>query len=70
MWREREVGHHGEGTKTLRHPKLGVMSLEYSSFTVDGRSDLSMVVYNPSTPEVAAEVKRLIEAANPGVSAP
>jgi transcriptional regulator with XRE-family HTH domain len=70
MWREKEVGHHGEGTKTLRHPKLGVMSLEYSSFTVDGRSDLSMVVYNPATPEVAAEVRRLIEAANPGVSAP
>lgn len=70
MWREKEVGHHGEGTKTLRDPKLGVMSLEYSSFTVDGRPDLSMVVYNPSTPEVAAEVKRLIEAAKPGVSAP
>ena len=70
MWREKEGGHHGEGTKTVRHPKLGVMSLEYSSFTVDGRSDLSMVVYNPATPEVAAEVKRLIEAANPGVSAP
>jgi transcriptional regulator with XRE-family HTH domain len=70
MWREKEVGHHGEGTKTLRHPALGLMSLEYSSFTVDGRPDLSMVVYNPSTPEVATEVKRLIEAAKPGVSAP
>lgn len=70
MWREKEVGHHGEGTKTLRHPTLGVLPLEYSSFTVDGRPDLSMVVYNPATPEVAAEVKRLIEAANPGVSVP
>lgn len=63
MWREKEVGQNGEGTKTLRHPTLGVLSLEYSSFVVDGRPDLSMVVYNPATPEVAAEVRRLIEAA-------
>lgn len=70
MWREKEVGHHGEGTKTLRHPTLGVLSLEYSAFAVDGRPDLSMVVYNPATPEVAAEVKRLIEAANAGVIGP
>lgn len=62
MWREKEVGHHGEGTKTLRHPTLGVLSLEYSAFAVDGRPDLSMVVYNPATPEAAAEVERLIEA--------
>ncbi|SCM72146.1 putative transcriptional regulatory protein [uncultured Pleomorphomonas sp.] len=64
MWREKEVGHHGEGTKLLRHPTLGLMSLEYSAFAVDGRPDLSMVIYNPATPEVAAEVKRLIEAAD------
>lgn len=63
MWREKEVGQHGEGTKTLRHPTLGLLSLEYSAFAVDGRPDLSMVIYNPATPEVAAEVKRLIEAA-------
>ncbi|CAI9403215.1 hypothetical protein ANOBCDAF_01068 [Pleomorphomonas sp. T1.2MG-36] len=70
MWREKEVGQHGEGTKTLRHPQLGLMSLEYSAFAVDGRPDLSMVVYNPATPEVAAEVRRLIEGAGPRVSAP
>ncbi len=70
MWREKEVGQHGEGTKTLRHPTLGVLSLEYSSFAVDGRPDLSMVVYNPATPEVAAEMRRLIVAANALVSAP
>lgn len=66
MWKENEVGHHGGGTKTLRHPTLGLMSLEYSAFAVDGRPDLAMIVYNAATPEVAAEVKRLIEAANTG----
>ena len=62
MWREKEVGQHSEGTKILRHPTLGLLPLEYSAFTVDGHPDLSMVIYNPATPEVAAEVKRLIAA--------
>ena len=65
MWREKEVGHHGEGTKLLRHPTFGLMSLEFSAFAVDGRPDLSMVIYNPATPAVAVEVRRLIEAARP-----
>lgn len=64
MWREKEVGQHSGGTKMLHHPTAGLLSLEYSAFTVDGRPDLSMVIYNPATPEVAAEVKRLIEAAD------
>jgi transcriptional regulator with XRE-family HTH domain len=64
MWREKEVGQHSEGTKMLHHPTAGLLALEYSAFTVDGRPDLSMVIYNPATPEVAATVKRLIDAAN------
>lgn len=64
MWREKEVGQHSEGTKMLRHPTAGLLAFEYSAFTVDGRPDLSMVIYNPATPEVAAEVKQLIEVAN------
>jgi transcriptional regulator with XRE-family HTH domain len=70
MWREKEVGHHGEGTKLLHHPTLGLLPLEYSAFAVDGRPDLSMVIYNPATPEVAMEVRRLIEAADKPISAP
>lgn len=60
MWRETEVQGHGEGTKRLRHPVAGVLGLEYSSFAVDGRPDLSMVVYNPATPDDARLVAQLI----------
>lgn len=70
MWREKEVGAHGEGTKLLHHPTLGLLSLEFSSFAVDGRPDLSMVIYNPTTPADAAEVRKLIEASTAPVSAP
>ncbi len=70
MWREKEVGAHGEGTKVLRHPAAGLVSLEYSAFSVDGRPDLSMVIYNPATPADTAEVRTLIDAAKIPLSAP
>ena len=52
MWRDNDVrGAHGEAVKHIRHPVLGPLAFEYSAFSVDGRPDLSMVVYNPATPE-------------------
>jgi transcriptional regulator with XRE-family HTH domain len=61
MWRDNEVhGTHGERVKHIRHPTLGPIAFEYSAFAVDGRTDLSMVVYNPVTPEVAHRIQSLI----------
>jgi transcriptional regulator with XRE-family HTH domain len=62
MWRDNDVRTHGEGVKHLRHPVLGPISFEYSAFAVDGRPDLSMVVYNPATPGDAERIKSLMEA--------
>lgn len=59
MWRSNDVHTHGEGTKQLLHP-AGQLGLEYSSFAVDGRPDLSMVIYNPATPKDVELVKSLI----------
>ena len=64
MWRDNDVrGHHGEAVKVIRHPTLGQFAFEYSAFAVDGRSDLSMIVYNPIEPEVAQKIRGLIDAA-------
>lgn len=60
MWHEGGVRTHGEGTKHLRHPRVGTLALEYSAFAVDGRPDLGMVVYNPATPEDVARVRSLL----------
>jgi hypothetical protein len=60
LWRDNDVRHHGDGTKRLRHPVHGTMSFEYSSFNVEGRSDLSMIVYNPATPEDADRIRTLL----------
>ena len=60
IWRENDVGAHGEGVKRLRHPILGSITLEFSAFAVDGRPDLSMIVYNPATKSDADLIRSLI----------
>jgi transcriptional regulator with XRE-family HTH domain len=60
MWSDNDVRGHGEGVKHIRHPLLGPLAFEYSVFAVDGRSDLSMVVYNPATPADADKIRSLI----------
>jgi transcriptional regulator with XRE-family HTH domain len=65
MWSDNDVRGHGEGVKHIRHPLLGPLALEYSVFAVDGRSDLSMVVYNPATPADADKIRSLIGSGTP-----
>ena len=62
MWRDNDVRSHGECLKTLHHPVIGPLVMEYSAFAVDGRPDLSMVVYNPATPADLERVRTLINA--------
>lgn len=68
IWREYDVRTHGEGSKQLRHPVAGVIALEYSAFAVDGRPDLSMVVYNPATPADADRIRSLLKAADASIT--
>jgi transcriptional regulator with XRE-family HTH domain len=50
MWRDNDVHTHTEGIKHIHHPVRGLIAFEYSAFAVDGRPDLTMVVYNPVPP--------------------
>jgi transcriptional regulator with XRE-family HTH domain len=59
MWADNEIRTHGEGIKHIRHPVLGPIAFEYSAFAVDGRPDLSMVVYNPAS-EDARKISSLL----------
>jgi transcriptional regulator with XRE-family HTH domain len=61
LWRENDLSAHGEIVKRIKHPVLGAFAFEYSSFAVDGRVDLSMVVYNPATPADAQKIRLLVE---------
>lgn len=71
MWAENDVSApHGEAVKQIRHPLLGPLSFELSTFGVDGRTDLSMVVYNPATPEDSARIKSLLDEASSAAEVP
>ncbi|HTX50286.1 MAG TPA: helix-turn-helix transcriptional regulator [Caulobacteraceae bacterium] len=62
MWRENEVpGVHADAVKHIRHPVLGPIAFEYSAFAVDGRPDLSLLVYNPATPADAEGIAALMQ---------
>jgi len=61
LWRDHDVRDTYEGPKRVRHPKAGVIALEYSTFAVDGRPDLSLVIYNPATPKDAEKIRSLVK---------
>jgi transcriptional regulator with XRE-family HTH domain len=62
MWRDNDVRTYGEKIKHIRHSIAGEIAFEYSAFAVDGRPDLSMVIYNPATPADADKISLLIDA--------
>jgi len=61
MWADNDVRLYGEGTKRIHHEIAGPIAMEYSAFTVDGRPDLSMVVYNPESAGDAERIRNLIK---------
>jgi transcriptional regulator with XRE-family HTH domain len=61
IWRDNDVCNYGEGTKYIRHPRAGLIAFEYSSFAVDGRPDLSMVIYSPATAKDANRIRSLVK---------
>jgi len=70
MWRDNDLPRaFGEGVKHIRHPVFGPFAFELSAFAVDGRTDLSLLVYNPATPTDADRIASLLgapAAAQPG----
>ncbi|WP_116089619.1 helix-turn-helix transcriptional regulator [Sphingomonas crusticola] len=63
LWQDNEVVAHSEGSKRIRHPQAGPLELEFSSFAVEGRPELGMIVYNPVSEADADRIRELIRAA-------
>ncbi|EPB4205329.1 helix-turn-helix transcriptional regulator [Yersinia enterocolitica] len=62
MWEESKVGDCPDEGRSLRHPILGEIEIEYSAFAVDGRPDLTMIVYNPVSDADADRIRVLATA--------
>lgn len=56
-WRSNDVASHGEGAKRIYHPQAGAIDLEFSAFSVEGRPDLAMLVFNPATEESRQKIE-------------
>lgn len=61
IWRDNDVRNQGDGVKRLQHETLGLIELEYSGFAIDGRPDLSMIVYSPMSTSDADRIRQLIQ---------
>jgi len=62
LWKDNEIVAHTEGVKQIRHPAAGLVKLEFSSFAVEGRPELGMIVYNPATRADTEKVRALVDA--------
>src|ERR1700748_821181 len=70
MWRDNDVQAHGDGNKILHHPTAGPLSMAFSGFAIDGRPDLTMVIYNPATAADADKVRGLLKSPKKPVRGP
>lgn len=61
MWHENSVTEAPTDiVKHIDHPVLGPFAFEHSTFSVDGRPDLTLVVYNPATPADAEKLRTVL----------
>jgi transcriptional regulator with XRE-family HTH domain len=60
IWQSFDVTEGGEGTKRMRHPVVGLIDYELSTLSVDGRPDLAVVVFNPTTKADREKVRQLL----------
>jgi transcriptional regulator with XRE-family HTH domain len=61
LWLDNDVVAHGEGVKRIHHPDAGLLAMEFSSFTVEGRPELGMIIYNPATRDDAERLQLLLD---------
>lgn len=62
LWQDNDVVAHGEGVKRIHHSDAGLLAMEFSSFAVEGRPELGMIVYNPASSADAERLRLLLGA--------
>lgn len=61
MWKDNDVLDLLHTVKHVRHPVLGKLSFECSAFGVDGRQDLTMILFLPASTDVAKRITKLLK---------
>ncbi|AJE85242.1 MULTISPECIES: helix-turn-helix domain-containing protein [Streptomyces] len=60
LWAAHDVQEKGYGTKRLRHPLVGELTLSYETFKLPADEDLSLVTYHAEPGSPSAEALRLL----------
>jgi transcriptional regulator with XRE-family HTH domain len=61
LWQDNDVVAHHEGVKRIHHPDAGLLAMEFSSFAIEGRPELGMIIYNPATPDDTERLRMLLD---------
>jgi transcriptional regulator with XRE-family HTH domain len=61
LWQDNDVVAHGEGVKRIHHPDAGLLAMEFSSFAVEGRPELGMIIYNPASEDDAERLRAVLD---------
>ena len=59
LWPSTEIVGHSEGVHQFRHPRVGVLTLEHTSYVVEGAPALRVVLFAPLDQESALKMTRL-----------
>jgi transcriptional regulator with XRE-family HTH domain len=59
LWRSPEIRSRSEGVHLLKHPQLGGITFEHTSYVVEGAPSLRVVIFAPHDPESAAKIAQL-----------
>ena len=60
LWHDNEVVAPSGGGKRMHHPDCGTIAVEFSTFAVEGRPELGMIVYNPASSEDEDRIRELL----------
>ncbi|MEI9988713.1 MAG: helix-turn-helix transcriptional regulator [Rhizomicrobium sp.] len=67
LWRSSEVRGRSEGVHLLKHPQLGGITFEHTSYVVEGAPSLRVVIFAPHDAESARKIAELAkEVGTPG----
>ncbi len=64
LWRSSEVCGRSEGVHLLKHPQLGGITFEHTSYVVEGAPSLRVVIFAPHDAESARKVTELTRREN------
>jgi hypothetical protein len=67
LWPSPEITGRSEGVHILRHPKLGRLTFEHTSYVVEGAPSLRVVIFAPYDTESAVKVAQLARDTDQGL---